>query len=161
MGEGQSKPVQVSVTLIVRGGKLLAAYNPKWGSFTLPMTKVRLWEDLDVEGVRWREEWPDAAGRAAAEWLGRTDTQARRFLLDVADFQQSDRDGKLKYYHFRVFAVFVDEGASLAPGAVAEWLTVEEWLDEDRWPISPTGRYLIQRLRTEADQTGGAFPPEP
>lgn len=151
--------LDVAVTVIERGGLLLAVYNEKWSSFTLPMTKRRQWKDPEVPGVVTDEEWIDAAARAAAEWLGRTSTTDPKHLSDtVPEFHQSDRDGRWKHYRFQVFQVSLEEGREPRSGAVAEWLTPEQFLDEERRPISPTARYLIGKLKGEAILQGRAFP---
>jgi hypothetical protein len=86
----------------------------------------------------------DAAARAAAEWLGRT-CDPEPLLDDPGEFQQSDRDGTWRRYHFQAFRVPVKGHPDLVPGAVGEWLTPDEFLT--RRPISPTARQLIGKLQ--------------
>ena len=40
--------VDVAVALIVRRERILTTYNPRWGAFTLPMSKRRSWNDPNV-----------------------------------------------------------------------------------------------------------------
>jgi hypothetical protein len=136
--------VDVAVALITDGGRILAVYNPKWGAFTLPMTKRRDWHDPAVPASRHAEDWGDAAARAAAEWLGRTCDPVPLFD-DAGEYQQSDRDGTCKRYQFRVFRQAVEGEPGLVPGAIAEWLTPAEFLT--RRPVSPTARHVIAALQ--------------
>jgi hypothetical protein len=138
--------VDVAVTLITRGGRVLAVYNPRWGAFTLPMTRRRDWHDPAVAASHHGEDWADAAARAAAEWLGRT-CDPKPLLDDPGGYQQSDRDGAWKRYHFQTFQVALADDPALAPGAVVEWLTPAELLSPTRRPISPTARHLIAQLQ--------------
>lgn len=147
MGNHQFPMVDVAVTVIMHGKYFLAVYNRDWGAFTLPMTKRRRYEDPNVEGGIREEEWVHAASRAAAEWTGRTSTSGPKVLLEIAEFRQGDRDGKWKRYHFQVFLLPLDEKPSLVPGAIAEWLTPDDFLNKNRQPISPTARHLIQELK--------------
>lgn len=136
--------VEVAVTLITRGDQILADYNPKWGSFTLPMTKRRTWIDPAVAKNHHEEDWLDAAARATVEWLGRT-CEPTLLLKDLGEYQQSDRDGTWRRYQFRIFRVPVQGETALVPGAIAEWLTPAEF--QSRRPISPTAQYLIAKLQ--------------
>jgi hypothetical protein len=138
--------LEVAVTLITEDQRILAVYNANWAAFTLPMTKRRAWRDPRAPKQLHAEEWLDAAARAAAEWLGRTCVP--EFVFDdKGDYQQSDRDGTWKRYHFQVFRLRLQEEPKLVNGAVTEWLTAAEFLD--RRPISNTARYLIKRLQAE------------
>jgi hypothetical protein len=136
--------VEVAVALIAKGEQILAVYNPRWGSFTLPMTKRREWQDPEVPHARRHEDWVDAAARAGAEWLGRT-CEPEFVLDDPGGYQQSDRDGAWRRYHFQVFRVEVEGEPRLVEGAIAEWLTPVQILS--RRPISPTARYVIAKLK--------------
>ena len=143
---GQIMPLlKVVVTLVSSGDRILAVYNDKWGAFTLPMSKRRIWKD--ASGQEQTEEWFDAAIRAGAEAFGRTMIGKPKFLVDVAEFQQSDRDDKWKRYQLQAFQIVVEENAPLPHARSAEWLTADELLDEERHPISPTARYIVSELR--------------
>lgn len=149
MSEQEFAVLDVAVTVIKSGKDILAVYNPNWDSFTLPMTKRRHWEDADAKSSRWYEEWIDAAARAAAQWLGQTTRGELAFLLDLANLRQGDRDGTWKRYHFRVFALSLKERPKLMPGAITEWLTRDDFIDENRRPISPTARRIIGDLKSQ------------
>ena len=139
---------EVVAVVVMKAGHILLAYNEKWGAFTLPMTKRRTWEDPSqkADAVR-EEEWEDAALRAASEWLGSTTKAKPEGLGQVPEFQQSDRDGKWKRYHTEAFRLVVEDSLDSAPGKSTEWLTVEDILDEDRRPISPTARHVMAELQ--------------
>jgi hypothetical protein len=138
--------VPVAVTLIHFGSDLLLVYNAKWGAFTLPMTKQRRWPHPSDPCKTFAESWENAATRNLAEWLGRTFTSPPQHILDIEDYQQSDRDLKTKQYHFRLFAAAVDSADERVVWAAAESLSPAEILDPDRRPISPTARMLVQQL---------------
>jgi len=148
-GVGSLLPlVDVAVTLITKGERILLVFNSKWGAFTLPMTKRRTWKDpASKEGAERVEEWDDAAIRAVAEWVGRTMTGEPEFLLDVAEFQQSDRDERWKRYHMQAYRLPLEDESEVGTGGGAEWLSPEEVLDEKRRPISATARYVVAELQ--------------
>jgi hypothetical protein len=140
--------LDVAVALITCGDRILAVYNDRWGAFTLPMTKRRVWEDPKAGKDSARtEEWEDAALRAAVEWMGRTTTQKPEFVLDFAEFQQSDRDEKWKRYHVQAYQIELGKDVTPPPSRITEWLTAEEFLDEKRRPISPTARHVVSELK--------------
>lgn len=140
--------LDVVVTLITHGDQILAVYNDKWSSFTLPTTKRRSWEDSNAaKGSVREEEWEDAAVRAAAEWLRGTTTAKPVPAGDLPEFQQSDRDGKWKRYHLKAFILEVESLDAIRPTAHTQWLTAEQFLDETRRPISPTARHAIAELQ--------------
>ncbi len=136
--------VDVAVSVITSGSKVLVVWNTKWGEFSLPMTKRRVWHDPRVAASRHAEDWNDAAARAGAECLRRTCDP--EFLLDVpGEYQQSDRDGAWKRYNFQVFQLPHADQPDLVKGAVAEWLSPKDVLNCR--PISPTARFLIGKLQ--------------
>jgi hypothetical protein len=150
--------VDVVVTLVVRGGRILAVYNRSWSAFTVPMTKRRHWQDPSIPPAARDEDWVEAAARAAAEWLGRTSTIPPQFLIDIAEWRQGDRDGVWKCYHFQVFKVVLKESEEPLAGAICEWLSPAQFLDENRRPISPTARHLIKQLHAQAQLEGKSVP---
>jgi len=89
----------IAVAFVVDSqGRLLLAWNNKWGAFTLPMTKLQ--SDQPAET-------PEQAGvRAAAEVLG---VPTRVVPGKVAQFarslQRSPRDGDIKDYQYNVVPV--------------------------------------------------------
>jgi len=143
--------MDVAVALIMKGDRILVVYNEKWGAFTLPMSKRRTWTDpSSKEGGERVEDWEDAAIRAATEWTGCTSKNAPEFLLDLAEFQQSDRDAKWKRYHLEVFKVAVGDDLEIPSGRVTEWLEADDIVDEERNPISPTARHIVAELKLGA-----------
>lgn len=134
--------LDVAAVLITQGSKVLLVYNEKWGSFTLPMTKRRVWDDPKIPVAHREESWNTAAARAAAEALGKTVT-GLEFLVDIPKYSQGDREGTWKRYHFQLFKLAVPKSAQLKPGTIGEWLTVEEIVDNGRGPISPTAIELV------------------
>src|SRR5262249_49514358 len=132
---------------ITQGERILAVYNAKWGSSTLPMTKRRWWHDPNVPKSQRFEDWLDAAARSGAEWLGRT-CHPDFVFDDKGQYQQSVRDGQWKRDHFQVFRVALEGEPRLVNGAIAEWLTASDF--SDRRPISPTARYVIGKLQEES-----------
>lgn len=161
--------VFVAVSVITWGELILAVYNPKWGSFTLPMTKHRRLVDRKARVMR-DEHWPTTAARAAAEWTGALFSSATassapglslvslKHLLTTVRVIQGDRDGKVKAYNFRVYGLdFVTE-PQLVPGSVTTWLTADRFLDENLCPISDTARLITGWLREVAQRQGKTFP---
>ena len=122
---------------IVRGGRILAVYNSAWGAFTLSMTKRRMWQDKKIEAVHRDESWEHAASRAVAEVIGKS-VVGLKPLVGLPSFQQSDRGGAIKEYDVQAFRLDLPAGIEPMAGLITEWLTVEEWLDPLRAPISRT-----------------------
>jgi ADP-ribose pyrophosphatase YjhB (NUDIX family) len=150
--------VDVAVVVITRGQRLLTVFNSSWGSFTLPMTKLRIWDDPSVPSSRREETWIQAAARAAAENMGRTISfDELEFMADLPEFRQGDRDGIWKRYHFQVFRLTLSESAELKTRGIVEWLTVEELLDSKRAPISPTACALVPKTQQAAADSGKQF----
>ena len=72
MSDSSEYPLQVqdvAVAMIKNGEHILAVYNDKWSSFTLPMTKLRQWEDPNTTAGKRIEAWHDAAIRAVQNGL--------------------------------------------------------------------------------------------
>lgn len=156
MGERQFPEVDVAVAVLVRDGRVLAVYNDRWGGFTLPMTKRREPpQDPNVQAAPAPKQavWLSDAVRAQAEWLGRTcvlapkEYLAPKFLLDIPDYQQSDRDGCWKRYTFQVFGTLLPHDVEPVPGKVREWLSPDDFVDRNRVPITNTARHIMAKLR--------------
>ena len=145
---GEVPAVDVAAVLIVRLDEILAVYNDKWGAFTFPMSKIR---PTEVVQAGKRKSAPDdgkqAAIRTAAEWLGRTITEPLEPLRVCEEFMQSERDGRWKRYRVRVFRLTLADDAAAMSGTITEWLKADDFLDENRGPISPTARHLIADLQ--------------
>ncbi len=149
--------VEVSAVAIVRGGRILAVYNAAWGAFTLPMTKRRVMQDKKIETVHRDESWEHAASRAIAENIGKT-VVGLKPLVSLLGFQQSDRDGAIKEYDYQAFRFDLPDGIEPIAGLITEWLTIEEWLDPRRAPISPTAVNLLKQAEGESNLGGQSFP---
>ena len=146
--------VEVAATVIAAGGSILAVYNPRWGSFTLPMTKRKKWQDPNLPlGVR-EEDWRVSAARAGAEVLGRTLSPKAlpNHLLDIQEYRQSGEDGIWKIYQLHVFGLTIPIETKLAEGILADWLAPSDFADHE--PISSTARYLVSCL-----EQSGKLPP--
>jgi hypothetical protein len=150
--------VHVAVALVVRESRIFAVYNSEWSSFTLPMTKRRYWSDPNIPPAERDEEWIEAGARAAAEWLGTTVTGLTALNADLPPYQQSDRDGIWKRYDFRLFRLGLPAGCQPRGDVITQWLSVAEFLDEDRRPISKTARHIVAALNSSAKLAGGVFP---
>jgi len=150
--------IEVAVTVIVAGEKILTVRNDKWGAFTLPMTKLQRKPLGMVENATQIERWSDAAMRNVGECLGRTSGREPKLLMDVGELRQSDRTGQVNHYHFQVYLVEVDSEQT-APGLASEWLTINQIIDAERRPISPTARELAKLLEAEAAKRALRFPP--
>ena len=151
MAKSELPVVEVSVALITWRRRILSVFNPRWGAFSLPMTKRRQWIAPRAPKSPRTEDWLAAATRAAAEALGRTLSAGRINgpVLRLNGYTQSDSDGLLKEYHFRVFHIPVDATVELLGGAVTEWLLTAQFADPDRVPISPTARLLVAKLAAD------------
>lgn len=150
--------IEVAVTVIVAGEKILTVRNDKWGTFTLPMTKLQRKPLGMVEIATQIERWSDAAMRNVGECLGRTSDREPKLLMDVGQLRQSDRTGEVNHYHFQVYLFDVDSEQT-APGLATDWLTTSQIIDEKRRPISPTARELAKLLEAEATGRSLSFPP--
>lgn len=154
--------VDVVVTVIYRGDQILLVFNPLWGTFTLPMTKLRRWPYGTASNTARVEDATDAAMRNVGEYLGTSSTdEPQRWLGDekLVEHVQGDRDSISKRYIIQVFG-FVAPSTDLAPGVCGQWLPINEILDERRRPISPTARFVMQHLQAQAILRGQAFPPK-
>ena len=153
----QFPKVEISAVAIVRSGRILAVYNSAWGAFTLPMTKRRVLQDKKIEAVHRDESWEHAAARAVAECLGRTIVDVK-LLTRLPGFQQSDRDGAVKEFDVNAFRYDLPAGIEPRAELLTEWLTLEEWLDPKRAPISPTAVNILKQAEGEAKLAGKSFP---
>jgi hypothetical protein len=147
--QNEFEHVEVAVVVITRGEQILTVFNPRWGAYTLPMTKRRTQHDNRTAARPVTEEWEDTAIRARAEALQGTTTGTPRFLFEIPEYQQSDRDGQWKRFHFRVFRFDFDGAATVLAHLPHEWLTREEILDARRRPISKTARDIVAQARKE------------
>lgn len=96
--------VDVVVTVIYHEDRILLVFNPLWGAFTLPMTKLRQWPYGEKPAPVRIEEPEDAAMRNVGECLGRTSLDVPQQLHeDIIALEQSDRESRSKRYQYRVF----------------------------------------------------------
>lgn len=139
--------IDVVATVIACEARILAVFNPRWGAFTLPMTKRRRWQEPELPSGYREEDWENAAARAAAEALGRTflPEELPHLLTEVENYKQSDADGTWKTYHFRVFGLPVEPGTEVLPGLATEWLSPDRL--RERRPLSRTAIDLVECLR--------------
>lgn len=152
--------IDVVVTVIYCGEKVLVVYNDSWGGFAPPMTKLRRWP-LGFDGTEeYWETGADAAVRNVGECLGITSTHAPGLLADVGSVRQSTRTGTINSYLFQVYGYRV-EAEQVGPGIVGEWLLPSDLLDPERRPISPTAQILVKELGRIALDRKSPFPPAP
>lgn len=146
----------VTIIAVEDSDRILTTFNPRWGSFTLPMTKRKSWIDPQAPAGNRQEDLVMTATRAAAEALGRTLDKATlpHALLKEIDYRQSDSEGIWKVYSLYLFGLKVPQATGLAPGIIGEWLNPTGFRNRD--PISPTARYVIDCLDRE-----GQLPPWP
>jgi ADP-ribose pyrophosphatase YjhB (NUDIX family) len=138
--------LDVAVALLRFGDKILLVHNPVWGAFSLPMTKRRERADPSIRDSKTSESWSDAAVRAAAEALGRTLVMQPTEVLDLPDYEMSDRDDVWKRYHYKVFEFRFEKEQPLARSVAGELLTRQQALDPQRKPISVSARAILERL---------------
>ena len=125
-------PAQPSIAvayIVDSQGRLLLAWNDKWGAFTLPMTKV----DLEVPA----ETPVQAAVRAAAEVLGiPARVVAGKPVQFARGLQKSDRDAEIKDYQYHVVQVEAhpDFASSLDHGVI--WASIEKLQLSEYHPVS-------------------------
>lgn len=141
--------VEVAAVLFTSSGRLLVTHNPRWGSFSAPMSKRRRWQDPQIPlGVR-EEEWHITAARVAGEVFGRTflPKHLPKPFHELRQYKQSDIDGLWKLYNFHLFHLPLAKKLPLAPGVIGEWHTAAELAAVE--PVSPTLRFLLQHLDEE------------
>src|SRR5215207_5107700 len=102
--------VEVTIVLLERAGLLLAEYNVKWDTFSLPAARLRRQALPGDAG----ETAQDGAVRAAAKALGRPlpPTQfPKPVVLDVPPqvYLRSGRDRRTRRYVYRVFSLRVTD----------------------------------------------------
>ena len=140
--------VEVSIVLLERDGMILAEYNPKWETFSLPMSRLRR---RLAPGTPVRETPLEAAIRAASKALGRplaADRLPQAVDLDVPAqvLLRSGSDQQTKRYTYHVFALRV---SLLAPrhahGRHTLWMRREDFLTHR--PVSATAVHLMRHLR--------------
>ena len=149
--------LEISAVVIVRGGRILAVYNSSWGDFTLPMTKRRVWQDKRVQAVQ-LESVEHAAARAFVETIGKTATGLKPLPSHPSVFKQYDRNGEVTDVQITTFRHDLSPGIEPRADVMTEWLSVDEWLDSRRMPISTTAIHILKHAESEAKLVGKSFP---
>lgn len=140
--------LNIAVTVISQAKmtRLLAVFNPRWGAFTFPMTKIRDYEDPETNMGARQEEPLSAATRAAAEVVGRTLVRTELpnplFLTSKGDLSPARLRWNMYYLH--IFALDLSQETTLAGSANVEWLTPAEF--DSHEPVSPTARFILDSL---------------
>lgn len=150
--------VEISAVVIVRDRRILAVFNPAWGSFTLPMTKRRVLQGKKVPTAPAEETWEHAAARAYAEVIGKTVSRFAKVATHTPGLTQGDRTGEVKNYQIETFRCDLPSGIEPRSDVTTEWLTLDEWLDPQRMPISPTAVHILKFAQAEATQSSKSFP---
>ena len=138
--------IQVAVTIVQRADFYLVEYNPKWESFSLPMSRQRR---VMTAGVAVTETPETAAVRAAAKVLGRP-LNAAQFprlvpLRSPYARLRSGRDGKTKDYRYSVFAMRVsDPVVRHSLGWHTLWMRPEDLATHI--PVSESVKLLLKHL---------------
>ncbi len=133
--------VKVAVTLVMRDNQeFLWTYNPNWGSFALPMTKLRTNEG----GI---EEPSAAAARAAAEVLG-VPVEVGEHWHSIPELKVSGRDRAVRRYSYEIYRVGPHpDFAAVAARPDLLWLNVERaftWTKQPR--IAQASQEILSSL---------------
>jgi hypothetical protein len=136
-------PVDVAVTLILDGERILLIYNESWGAFTLPMTKRKRPDPPTAGDANDGEDWLDAAARPVVECLGRPNRPVPVLEDFVPESQFSRRRQVNVIYRYKTFKVNFEKGDRvIAP--TYTWLTASEILEGNLHPISQTAIDIIR-----------------
>lgn len=141
--------VEVAVAVIMdQAGRILWTWNEKWGTFSLPMTKIRQSKEM-VEPARC------AAVRAAGEALG-VPVQVGKPWTIIAGMNVSDRDCVVKHYTYHVFRAEAhpDYGASLCVRQPHIWLAAHVALSGLFEPLSKSASDIFRSLITQGLLSG-------
>lgn len=139
--------VEVAVVVLERAGMVLAEFNPKWETFTLPMARLR---PRPGPGEAIRETPAEAALRAATKALGRPLSPGafpEPLALDVLPhvYLSSRRDQRRKRYTYHVFGMRVTDPS---PRHALGWHVL--WMKEEalrtHQPVSPTAKFVVEHL---------------
>ena len=139
--------VRASVALVLdeAGQKFLWIWNPRWRSFTLPMSKVGAW--AGIKGANPEAAAIEAAERAAAEAIGVPVIVHHARTLDPIP-ERSGRDGRLKSYQYEAFragphARFTGQLDIRQPHA---WLAGHEVFSGEVRPLAPASVKVLEQL---------------
>jgi hypothetical protein len=151
MPEKRFADVSVKVVAITRGNAILTVFNPRWGGYSLPMSKTKTWPHPDDSSKIVEESPRDTAIRAAVEALGRPlglhELPKHHPVHSLEPYDQSARDAEWKCYHYEVFQLEVGPGEIPKPfdGAPLAWMTMEEF--ETLQPVTSTARYIATAMK--------------
>ena len=134
--------VEVAVAVIMdEADQILWTWNEEWGTFTLPMTKIRAGKEM-VEPARC------AAVRAAAEALGVPVQVGSKPWTVIAAMRVSDRDYVVKHYTYHIFRAEAhpDYAAALCIRQPHIWLAAHVALSGVFEPLSHSAREILYNL---------------
>lgn len=134
-------PAQPSIAvayIVDSQGRLLLAWNEKWGAFTLPMTKV-----LSEQPAETPEQ---AAIRAAAEVLGvPTQVVPGKATKFARGLQKSPRDGDIKDYQYNVVQVEAHpDFVSQVSSKPLVWAAINKLQTGEYQPVSRSVESLLR-----------------
>jgi hypothetical protein len=131
-----SQPSIAVAFVVDSSGRMLLAWNQKWGCFTIPMTKV----DLTVPA----ETPAQAAVRAAAEVLQvPCRPVAGKSAQFVRGLQKSVRDADIKDYQYNIVPVEAhpDFAAGVSGGV---WASIEKVRSGEYEPMSVSVEQILR-----------------
>jgi 8-oxo-dGTP pyrophosphatase MutT (NUDIX family) len=133
--------IDVAAAVIMnQDGQILWTWNDTWGTFSLPMTKIRSSREM-AESPR------GAAVRATAEALG-VPVQVGKEWTDLPMMRVSDRDFAVKHYSYHVFQAgpHPDYSAALRIRQPHIWLAAHVALSGLFEPLSYSAREILRGL---------------
>ncbi len=149
--------VLAAVAIIIHDRKILSTYNPKWGLFTLPMTKVKdTFINADGYVDATPESWVSSASFAAGEHLGPDHGITPEYLMIVDDFMASGRDKQTKRYTLGVYK-FAAQSEDLPDSEGRQWITATQFMNEVAPLMSKTALRVINVLIESAEELGVEF----
>jgi 8-oxo-dGTP pyrophosphatase MutT (NUDIX family) len=139
--------VDASVALILDDvkQKFLWTWNPRWRSFSLPVSRLRPWNG--IRGAHMAAAAQEAAERAAAEAIGVPVVVHHACRLNPI-LERSGRDGRLKSFTYEAFRASAHEefAGRTSPQLSQIWLAGHEALSGDFRPLAPTSVEVISQL---------------
>ncbi len=141
--------IHLAVAVVVYDGKFLVTWNSSWGTFSLPITKIRQWHLGNGHLDPTSETALQAAVRAAAEGLERPLLQSE-IPSDATELElqpyshRSFRDGQWKRYGREVFVFEVKSAEPLQRCVPGSWISPSEITTLQ--PLSPTVDEVVSAL---------------
>ena len=131
-----AKPSIAVACVLDSSGRLLLAWNQKWGAFTVPMTKIDLATPAETP--------QEAAVRAAAEVL---QVPCRPVADKPVHFfrglQKSERDAEIKDYQYNIVLVESHPDFAAQPNA-GVWASIEKIQSGEYQPISGSVEEILR-----------------